>query len=229
MGQSPPGNTYNEIGDRVPLLNGPTEFGASHPTPVLWTTAPTRICKAGDLLFCVRGSTTGRMNWADQAYCVGRGVAAFRAKSSSSDTRFIYYTLVNELPRLLSRCAGSVFPNLSKQDVETFEIWWPDTSTRSTIAHILGALDDKIELNRRMKKRWKPPPAPFSNRGLWILTLCAVRARHASPQRASPQRASPRQWTPKLPRYSPMRLRIRRWARFQRGGRLALCGIAARE
>ncbi len=152
MGQSPPGDTYNKRGEGTPLLNGPTEFGAHHPTPVLWTSVPTKFCRSGDLLFCVRGSTTGRMNWADQVYCLGRGVAAIRSKAGNSDTRFVYYTLTNELSGLLSRCAGSVFPNLSRQDLEGFEIWWPDTDTRFAIAHILGTLDDKIELNRRMNE-----------------------------------------------------------------------------
>ena len=116
MGQSPKGHTYNRHGEGVPLLNGPTEFGPSHPTPALWTTAPSKICHKGDLLFCVRGSTTGRMNWADRKYCIGRGVGAFRAITNPTDTRFIYYTLLYELPRLLVLSAGSVFPNLSRKD-----------------------------------------------------------------------------------------------------------------
>ena len=69
MGQSPKGDTYNHVGNGIPLLNGPTEFGPQHPNCTLWTTAPTKLCQAGDLIFCVRGSTTGRMNWADQPYC----------------------------------------------------------------------------------------------------------------------------------------------------------------
>jgi type I restriction enzyme S subunit len=152
MGQSPKGETYNAIGEGMPLLNGPTEFGSSHPTPALWTTAPTKVCRKGDLLFCVRGSTTGRMNWADREYCVGRGVGAFRAKTDSIDTKFIYYTLLYELPRLLSLSAGSVFPNLARQDFESFSVSWPDKNDRSAIASILGALDEKIELNRKMNE-----------------------------------------------------------------------------
>ena len=65
MGQSPSGDTVTaESG--FPLLNGPTEFGAHHPTPVQFTTDARRFAQLGDLLFCVRGSTTGRMNWADE-------------------------------------------------------------------------------------------------------------------------------------------------------------------
>ena len=71
MGQSPEGDDCNNDGIGEPLLNGPTEFGIYSPTPVQWTTNGNKRCKTGDLLFCVRGSTTGRMNWADQQYVIG--------------------------------------------------------------------------------------------------------------------------------------------------------------
>jgi type I restriction enzyme S subunit len=80
MGQSPSGDTCNERGIGIPLLNGPTEFGTKHPQPVQYTTDAKKIALSGDLLFCVRGSTTGRMNWADQQYAIGRGLAAIRGK-----------------------------------------------------------------------------------------------------------------------------------------------------
>jgi len=76
MGQSPPGTTYNEGGEGRPLINGPAQYGPVHPVPATWTTAASKLCQAGDILFCVRGNTTARLNIADQAYCVGRGVAA---------------------------------------------------------------------------------------------------------------------------------------------------------
>ncbi len=152
MGQSPEGNTYNHIGLGIPLLNGPTDFGISCPVPTVWTTAPTKFCDPDDLLFCVRGSTTGRMNWADQRYCLGRGVAGIRARSGSIDTRFIYYFLLNELDRLLSLCAGSVFPNLSRSDFENFEILWPSEPIRRSIVQVLGTLDEKIKLNHQMNE-----------------------------------------------------------------------------
>ena len=62
MGMSPKGDTYNENEKGLPLLNGPTEFGSSHPAPTLYTTDSKRESMIGDLIFCVRGSTTGRMN-----------------------------------------------------------------------------------------------------------------------------------------------------------------------
>lgn len=57
MGQSPPGESYNTLGEGVPLLNGPTEFGERYPSAVQWTFTPTKLCGKGDILLCVRGAT----------------------------------------------------------------------------------------------------------------------------------------------------------------------------
>lgn len=146
MGTSPKGSTYNSDGTGMPLLNGPTEFGAVHPVCTLFTTSPVRTCKAGDLLFCVRGSTTGRMNWADRPYAIGRGVAAIRSYSPP-ETRYLRYYLEAHLPSLLKRAGGGTFPNLRQADIATFPILWPDN--RKEIAAVLTAYDELIENNTR--------------------------------------------------------------------------------
>ena len=84
MGQSPEGDTYNTIGNGVPLINGPVEFTGKYPVKIKWTSKPTKYCQDKDVLFCVRGSTTGRMNIANDRYCIGRGVAAIRANTQST-------------------------------------------------------------------------------------------------------------------------------------------------
>jgi type I restriction enzyme S subunit len=76
MGQSPAGSTYNSEGVGVYLLNGPTEFGEKYPIPLQWTSNPTKMCNDGDVLFCVRGATAGKLNIANDSYCIGRGLAA---------------------------------------------------------------------------------------------------------------------------------------------------------
>lgn len=60
MGQSPTAEFVNKEGNGIPLLNGPTEFQLIHPLPVQFTTDAKKKAKASDLLFCVRGSTTGK-------------------------------------------------------------------------------------------------------------------------------------------------------------------------
>ena len=149
MGQSPPGKTCNATGVGTPLLNGPTEFGPHHPTPVQFTTGARKTASAGDLLFCVRGSTTGRMNWADRDYAIGRGVAAIRHKRHRRLQPLVRGIVERNLPELLAQATGSTFPNVNARHLAN--IPWPalDLPAQRAIAHILGTLDDKIELNRR--------------------------------------------------------------------------------
>ena len=174
MGQSPPGATVSsEDGD--PLLNGPTEFGAHHPAPVQFTTGGRKFAQPGDLLFCVRGSTTGRMNWADQEYAIGRGVAAIRHRDEPALQPFIRGVIELELPELLAQATGSTFPNVSSHQLA--EIPYPtlDESEQRAIAHILGTLDDKIELNRRMNETLEEMArALFKD---WFMDFGPVRAK----------------------------------------------------
>ena len=112
---------------------------ASHPTPVQFTIDARKYAQPGDILFCVRGSTTGRMNWADQEYAIGRGVAAIRHKNDSALQPFVRGVIELGLSELLAQLAEIPYPSL-------------DEDEQRAIAHILGTLDDKIELNRRMNQ-----------------------------------------------------------------------------
>jgi type I restriction enzyme S subunit len=152
MGQSPPGETCNTAGIGLPLLNGPTEYGPHHPSPVQFTTDARKRAGRGDILFCVRGSTTGRMNWADREYAIGRGVAAIRHKTRPELQPFVRAVVEYGLPGLLAQATGSTFPNVSAAQLA--KLWWPllTDGEQGAIAHILGTLDDKIELNRRMNE-----------------------------------------------------------------------------
>jgi type I restriction enzyme, S subunit len=151
MGTSPKGFTYNRNGEGLPLLNGPTEFGDVYPNCTLFTNKSIREGKPGDLIFCVRGSTTGRMNWADRVYSLGRGVCSIRGKSIS-DTRFIKYCLDWKLGSLLNLASGGTFPNLTQETIRNFSIPYPPLPTQRKIASILSAYDDLIENNQRRIK-----------------------------------------------------------------------------
>ena len=102
----------------------------------------------GALLLCVRGSTTGRMNRADQVYAIGRGLAAIQS-DDTTDQNYIFYALQDRLMRLLERTTGSVFPNVSRADISSLPVSWPNRPARMAIASVLAALDKKMENNRR--------------------------------------------------------------------------------
>ena len=150
MGQSPPGDRTNVTGGGTPLLNGPTEFGSSHPNPVQYTTDPRKFSQPEDILFCVRGSTVGRMNWSDRQYAIGRGLAAIRHKGGIEYQHYLRALIKHKLDELLSSSTGSTFPNISKDQLSNIKIEVPPLPEQRAIARILGSLDDKIELNRHM-------------------------------------------------------------------------------
>ena len=152
MGQSPKGDTCNQNNQGIPLLNGPTEFGELHPSPVQFTTDPKRLSNINDLLFCVRGSTTGRMNWSNQQYAIGRGIAAIRHKRGVKYRKFIKGIFDFKLKRLLAEATGSTFPNVSRSQLENININLPPLPEQKAIAAILTAFDDKIELLQEQNK-----------------------------------------------------------------------------
>jgi len=151
MGQSPSSSSYNNSGHGTPLLNGPTEFGEKHPIAVQWTTSPTKICKKGDLLICVRGNTTGRMNWADQEYCIGRGLAAITPLENVVKCELLSSFLLMKVGEIMRRTRGSTFPNLKSDELHKFPFpLAPYAEQEELVARMRDAFSAARELERNM-------------------------------------------------------------------------------
>ena len=148
MGLSPKGESYNFDGNGLPLLNGPTEFGTIYPNCTLYTTDSKRESEVNDLIFCVRGSTTGKMNFSDKKYSLGRGVCAIRGKNYIV-TKYIKYALDKYLKSLLQFANGGTFPNLCRDDILNFEIPF---NNHEKVVKFLSNYDDLIENNNRRIK-----------------------------------------------------------------------------
>ncbi len=86
---------------------------------------------------------------------VNQHVAIIRPDSANLDAGYLRYYLVSpEMQTLLLSWAGSGGTRnaLTKGMIESLEISLPPLDEQRAIAHILGTLDDKIELNRRMNR-----------------------------------------------------------------------------
>ena len=113
MGQSPKGTSYNTDGIGIPLINGPVEFGKNPFDQTIkskFTTEPTKLCKENDLILCVRGSTTGKINIAGFEACIGRGVASIRFEENQIWLNYFIRLKQNDIYNLGT---GSTFPNVS--------------------------------------------------------------------------------------------------------------------
>lgn len=68
------------------------------------------------------------------------------------DPEFAYYWLTSNTEELERHASGSTFKELSGSALKNIQMPVPSLSEQRRIVHILGTLDDKIELNRRINK-----------------------------------------------------------------------------
>ena len=107
-----------------------------------------------DILFTIAG-TIGRAalvpSWLLPAN-TNQAVAIVRPKRGVIDPRFLFYVLRDEsrVKHAQTRVVQSVQANFSLGELSSLEIPLPPLAEQKAIAAVLGALDDKIGLNRRM-------------------------------------------------------------------------------
>ncbi|PXF56960.1 MAG: hypothetical protein C4B58_11520 [Deltaproteobacteria bacterium] len=94
-----------------------------------------------------------------------------------NDFRFLYYLLKYIRPERTS--IGSAQPLVTQTGLKILKHLRPPLSEQRAIAHILGSLDDKIELNRRMNETLEAMArAIFKS---WFIDFDPVRARRGDP------------------------------------------------
>jgi type I restriction enzyme S subunit len=112
-----------------------------------------------DVLLNITGDSVARCCQVDESVLparVNQHVAIVRPDPEKLNPRFLRYFLISpEMQTQLLSWAGSGGTRnaLTKGMIESMEVLAPeDVDEQRAIAHILGTLDDKIELNRRMNE-----------------------------------------------------------------------------
>ncbi|MEM7147533.1 MAG: restriction endonuclease subunit S [Verrucomicrobiota bacterium] len=115
-------------------------------------------CKAGDVVLCHKG-TLGKIgiipkNSRFETYIMGNSMMKVRTDEKKLNSSFLYYWLCSFEGQdyLFSRVSQVGVPQIQRplSTLREAEIPLPPLPEQKAIAHILGTLDDKIELNRRM-------------------------------------------------------------------------------
>ena len=88
----------------------------------------------------------------DLQACLGQRLFALRADDSTLDGRYLFYALSWGPSRdeLLSRATGTTVVGIRQAELVRVGITLPPLPEQRAIAEVLGALDDKIESNRRV-------------------------------------------------------------------------------
>jgi type I restriction enzyme S subunit len=87
------------------------------------------------------------MNWADQTYAIGRGLAAIRGKNGYPNS-FVRAVIEYKLESLLVQATGSTFPNVGRDQLNGLEFPPVEKTAAIQISSILDPIDDRIALLR---------------------------------------------------------------------------------
>ena len=88
----------------------------------------------------------------DSRWCLGQRLFGIRTAKHRLYGRFLFYALQSDDVQqdLLSRATGTTAQGIRQVELRRVLVPLPPLLKQRAIAHILGTLDDKIELNRRM-------------------------------------------------------------------------------
>jgi len=143
--------------------------------------------QSGDVLLNITGHSVARCCQVDPSVLparVNQHVSIIRPDASRLDARFLRYFMVSPQMQAMMLSwagAGGTRKALTKGMIESFQVFAPeDVTEQQAIACILGTLDDKIELNRRMNQTLEGMArAIFKS---WFVDFGPVRAKAAGRQ-----------------------------------------------
>lgn len=146
-GQSPKSEYYSKI-KGTPFLQGNRTFKYKYPEIDTYTTKVTKLALKGDVLMSVR-APVGDLNIAPIDVCIGRGLMSLRAKDG--DNEFLYYALKYNIENLIKQGSGTTYDSVNRDTVLDFDLIIPkNTDERKKIAKMLKAIDDKVEINKKL-------------------------------------------------------------------------------
>jgi type I restriction enzyme S subunit len=143
-----------DIGDG--WINTVTE---DHIRPEFAERVRAKLTRPGDVAFITKGTVgrAGRLRAGQPPVVFAPQVAYWRVKAPSVvDSRFLFYLIRSQEFQAalygVKTHGAMVADYVSISQQHDFAFRFPDIGSQRAIAHILGTLDDKIELNRRMNE-----------------------------------------------------------------------------
>ncbi|UFS56843.1 restriction endonuclease subunit S [Comamonadaceae bacterium M7527] len=134
----------------------------------------TKLLNAGDIIISARG-TVGALAQLGRPMAFNQSCYGVRGISGVADTNFIFYALKLAVKSLKQLAHGGVFDTITRDTFKSIDLLLPSIKEQRAIAHILGTLDDKIELNRKQNETLEAMArALFKS---WFIDFDPVRAK----------------------------------------------------
>ena len=112
--------------------------------PIGWHNEP--LCSHPSVIIGRKGAYRG-VHYSDEPF-FAIDTAFYLKPKTDIDMRWAYYQLLTQ--DINGMDSGSAIPSTSREEFYRLPLTLPPPSEQRAIARVLGALDDKIELNRRM-------------------------------------------------------------------------------
>ena len=136
-GQSPEGVNYTEDSSYTEFHQGCKAFGARVlECSAVYTKVVTKIAPSGSILMSVR-APVGTINITQREVCIGRGLAAIIVSEQVLRDYVFLYLLASKNRLNEAAGAGSVFPSISKKQLDSFEIPLPPLEVQRKIVERL--------------------------------------------------------------------------------------------
>ncbi|SFN97919.1 restriction endonuclease subunit S [Salegentibacter flavus] len=111
----------------------------------------TKILTKGQLIISARG-TVGKIAQLGREMAFNQSCYGLSGKENILINDFGYYLLKSSITNIQANSHGSVFDTITRNTFDNIEACIPGIQEQKSIASILSALDDKIELNLQMNK-----------------------------------------------------------------------------
>ncbi len=137
------------------------------------------LVQEGDIVYSRRGDVERRalVRSAEDGWLCGTGCLRVRLGENGVDPRYASYLLGHPSIRewIVRHAHGATMPNLNTSILSACPFIIPPNAEQRAIAYILGTLDDKIELNRRMNETLEAMARALFNS--WFVDFDPVRAK----------------------------------------------------
>ena len=138
------------------------------------------IPEPGDIVLTTEAPLGEIAQLGSERVALAQRVITLRGKDGLLDNTFLLYLLQSNTVQeaLVSRASGTTVVGIKQSELRKVELLLPPIPEQKRIAHILGTLDDKIELNRRMNRTMEAmAQAIFKS---WFVDFEPVKAKAAA-------------------------------------------------
>ncbi len=167
------------------LQDGWLDDSEEHITEAAIASCSARVLPAKTILMAMYGATVGRLGILRRPMTCNQACCAMMVDPEQADYRYLFYSLLHARPQIRDLATGAAQQNLSGKVIRSLQFAFPPLPEQRAIAHVLGTLDDKIGLNRRINETLEAMArALFKS---WFVNFEPVRAKMAGRDTGLPE------------------------------------------